>query len=222
MSKCPGVKPYHFNSLIKRIAWERIEQASYRGRVVDLGCGSAPYREVILAQAEEYIGVDWQNSQHDQSRVDVFADLTQPLPFDDNYADTVLAFQVLEHLSEPQAFLCECHRILRPGGTLLMGTPFMWRIHEAPHDYFRYTRYGLEHLLQKARFQDIVIEPFTGFWQMWTLKFNYHSSRWSEGWWGIPLRLLWWFNQWLAPKLDRLDPSPIETTSYWTTARKAP
>lgn len=123
-----------------------------KGRVIDLGCGTSPYKEDILKVADEYIGVDWENSLHDQSNVNVFADLTKKLPFDDDYADTVVSFQVMEHLPEPDFFLSECYRILKREGKLFITVPFMWHVHEPPHDYFRYTRYGLEYLLKKMGF----------------------------------------------------------------------
>jgi len=129
-----------------------------KGRVIDLGCGEAPYKDDILKLADEYIGVDWKSSFHNQSNVDVFANLCEKLPFDDCYADVVVSFQVMEHLPEPDFFLSECYRILRPGGKLFITVPFMWHVHEAPYDYFRYTRYGLEYLLSKNGFVDIQIQ----------------------------------------------------------------
>jgi len=114
-----------------------------RGRVVDLGCGIAPYKKDILKVAEEYIGVDWDKSAHDQNHVDIFSDLSETIPIKSKYVDTVVAFQVLEHIPEPDLFLSECCRILKPGGRIVLTVPFMWHIHEAPHDYFRFTRYGL-------------------------------------------------------------------------------
>ncbi len=142
-----------FNYLIHSINLRIAESLPYSGRVVDLGCGSAPYRELILQKADEYIGVDWEGSAHDRSRVDVTADLTEPLPFEDNFADTIVSFQVMEHLPDTALFLNECHRILRPGGRLFITVPFMWHVHEAPHDYYRFTRYGLQYLCDKARFR---------------------------------------------------------------------
>ena len=190
------------------------------GRVVDLGCGTSPYKEDILRQAEEYIGVDWQNSLHPQTNVDVFADLTQKLPFEDEYADTVTSFQVMEHLPEPAFFLSECYRILKPGGMLLLTVPFMWHVHEAPHDYFRYTRFGLEYLLKKQKFKNTHIQETTGFWQTRVLKFNYHTSRFARG----PLKFfwlpIWWWGQIIAPLLDQIDKNPNETGSYVATAQK--
>lgn len=209
-----------FNYLIHTINKKIAQSLPYKGRVIDLGCGTSPYKDEILKKAEEYIGVDWENSKHDQGNVDVFADLTKRLPFTDNYADTVVSFQVMEHLPEPDFFLSECFRILNSSGHLLITTPFMWHLHEEPHDYYRYTRYGLEYLLKKNGFVDITIEENTGFWQMWALKFNYHTERFARG----PCKYLWlpiwWLVQTVTPLFDKLDKRPEETASYTTTARK--
>ena len=191
-----------------------------KGRVVDLGCGTAPYKTDILQVADEYVGVDWENSHHDQSHVDIFASLVEPLPIDDAYADVVTAFQVMEHLPEPSFFLSECHRILKPAGRLLITVPFMWHVHEAPYDYFRYTRFGLEYLLKKNGFSEIRIEETTGYWQTAVLKWNYHSRKFARG----PLKLLWmplwWLGQQLAPALDRFVKHPEETASYKVVATR--
>lgn len=190
------------------------------GHVIDLGCGTAPYKHDILGVADSYIGVDWKNTPHDQSGIDIFADLSVRLPFDDNGADTVVSFQVLEHVPEPVHFLSECFRLLKPGGRILVTTPFMWQVHETPHDYYRYTRYGLEYLLKKTGFSEIEVQELTGFWQMFVLKFNYHTARFAFG----PIRLLlipvWWFGQIIAPSLDKWDRDPAETASYAVVARK--
>lgn len=210
-----------YNTLIHAINRRIARSLPYRGRVLDLGCGTAPYRDDILAVAEAYIGVDWPRSLHGSDHVDLFASLAEPLPFRDGCADTVTCFQVLEHLPEPGAFLAECHRVLRPGGVLLITVPFMWHLHEAPYDYFRYTRHGLEYLLARSGFAEVTIRENTGYWQMCVLKFNYHTARRE---WG-PLWLLWWPVWWLgqaiSPVLDRLDPHPEETASYTVIARKA-
>lgn len=191
-----------------------------RGIVIDLGCGTSPYKEDILQVADKYIGVDWESSLHNQSNVDIFADLTKKLPFPDNYADCIVSFQVMEHLPEPDFFLSQCFRILKLKGLLLLTVPFMWHVHEEPHDYFRYTRYGLEYLLKKNGFVDIVIEENTGFWQMWALKFNYHTVRFA---WGVLKYVwipIWWLTQAISSFLDKIDEHPEETASYTVIARK--
>src|SRR5258705_3003446 len=114
-------------------------------------------------------------------KADIVADLNQRLPIPDGVADTVVSFQVLEHLNEPQTMLDEAHRILAPGGCLVLAVPFQWWVHEAPHDYFRYTRFGLRHLLTKAGFSDVVVQETSGFWTTWLLKLNYQTVRLIRG-----------------------------------------
>ncbi|HUG39954.1 MAG TPA: class I SAM-dependent methyltransferase [Longimicrobiales bacterium] len=208
------------NALITRLNRTIAEGLPYRGTVLDLGCGDSPYRAEILARADAYIGVDWPESPHGLGNVDVLASLAAPLPFRDAAADTIVAFQVLEHLPEPQAFLSECRRVLRPGGFLCLTVPFMWGVHEAPHDYFRFTRYGLTHLLRRSGFAQMQIRENTGFWQTWVLKLNYHTARWLTPRTRFVLAPLWWIGQRLAPALDRWDPHPEETASYTVIATR--
>lgn len=195
-------------------------QHLFVGRVLDLGCGNSQYRQDIKLYANEYIGVDWENSLHDQSNVDVFADICDRLPFEDGYADTIVSFQVMEHLPEPDKYLGECFRILRPGGTIFITVPFMWHIHEAPYDYYRYTRYGLEYLLGKHGFVEIRAEETSGFWQMMVLKFNYHTVRFARGLLRLFWIPIWWVGQVASPKLDKIDPHPEEAASYSVLAKK--
>lgn len=191
-----------------------------KGRVIDMGCGTSPYKEDIVKVADQYIGIDWANSLHDQSSVDIIANLCEPLPIVDCCADTIVSFQVMEHLKEPGKFLLEVFRILKKDGKILITVPFMWHVHEEPYDYFRYTCHGLKYLFDKVGFQDIAITENTGFWQMWVLKFNYHTTRFARG----PLRLIWipiWLlGQVISPLLDKIDKHNQETASYTVFARK--
>ena len=72
----------------------------------------------------------------------------------------------LEHVREPARVICELARTLAPGGRLLLIAPHEWEEHQQPHDYFRYTRYGLEYLLKQAGFAEISIEPVGGFFRL--------------------------------------------------------
>jgi SAM-dependent methyltransferase len=215
------------NWLIHRIgnAMVRRRLPSFSGRVLDVGCGERPFEADVLCHASSYVGMDWSNSLHGL-KADVIADANRSLPFRDGAFDHVLAFEVLEHLAEPEAMLKEAHRVLRRGGELTLSMPFQWWVHEAPWDYQRFTSYGLDYRLQKAGFKDISIEPRTGFWSMWILKFNYQTTRLLRG--PKPMRWLtrallvpfWWINQSIAPWLDRIWPDDRETAGYFVTAKK--
>jgi SAM-dependent methyltransferase len=199
-----------------------------RGTLFDLGAGEAPYREYCESHCERYVAVDWGQSLH-SVRADIIADLNQPLPIASGSADVVLCISVLEHLHEPQGFLSEAARILRDDGALLLQVPFQWWVHEAPHDYFRYTPFALQLLLERAGFAGVDIEPLGGFFSQWALKANYFSARFIRG--PRPVRCLarcafapfWTFAQLLAPMLDRLDRDHrLETFGFAVTARRRP
>lgn len=196
-----------------------------KGDLYDLGCGEMPYRPWFLQYVDRYVGVDWSGTLH-ELKADIVADLNAPLPIKDRVADTVVSLSVMEHLREPQIMLNEAIRILRPGGSMILQVPFMWWVHEAPYDYYRYTCYGLRYMFEKAGFTDIEVLPQTGFWVMWTLKFNYQSIRLIRGPWLVRklisalLFVVWQIDQRIAPWLDKRWRCEGETAGYFVVAKK--
>jgi SAM-dependent methyltransferase len=133
------------------------------GDLLDLGCGYAPLYETYRACVRSVTLVDWGNSFHSNPHLDYVHDLNEPLDiFADRSFDTVILSDVLEHLTRPAQVLSEIARVLRPGGYLIMNVPFMYWVHEQPHDYYRYTRYGLEWLLAEADLQVSSLDPVGG------------------------------------------------------------
>lgn len=122
-----------------------------QGEVIDVGCGRMPYR--ALVPAARYIGVDVDTPVTRELAVaDVFYD-GRTLPFADTSFDGALCSQVLEHVFEPEPFLREIRRVLRPGGRMLLTVPFVWDEHEQPHDFARYSSFGLRALLERNGFE---------------------------------------------------------------------
>lgn len=117
------------------------------GRLLDVGCGSKPYRSLFTVDA--CIGLDI-DSEAARSRgiADHFYD-GNAFPFVDGSFDSVLCNQVLEHVFNPDEFLAEIARVLKPGGKLLLTVPFVWDEHEQPYDYARYSSFGLRSLMEK-------------------------------------------------------------------------
>lgn len=122
------------------------------GRVLDIGCSTKPYKPLFSGRFTQYVGVDVPFSDHTKAFIDVFG-RGEHLPFRGNAFDTVLMTEVLEHVPEPQMALKEVERVLAPGGTAIVSVPFMYRIHEVPYDFFRYTPYSMKHMAQAAGLQ---------------------------------------------------------------------
>ncbi|MFA7083372.1 MAG: class I SAM-dependent methyltransferase [Arcobacteraceae bacterium] len=197
----------------------------YKGTLADLGCGTAPYKEFFLEYADKYIGVDWTNTLHD-SKADIASNLNEKIKLPNNYADTIVSLSVMEHLCEPQVFLNESYRILKDGGTIILGVPWMWA-HKAPYDYFRYTPYGLKYMFEKAGYKDIYVQLTSGFFTMWFLKMIYFSLRWIKGS-DIRKKItkaclipFWYISQKIAPWLDSKHRSwSLESAGYFVIAKK--
>ncbi len=127
------------------------------GEVIDIGCGRKPYRN--LFQVSKYIGMDIEQSGHSHINedIDVFYD-GKTFPFENATFDNAICNQVLEHVFNPDEFLIETNRILKPNGYLLLTIPFSWDEHEQPFDYARYSSFGIRHLLLKHGFEVIEIK----------------------------------------------------------------
>lgn len=164
--------------LLRRALAERAAYA--RGRMLDVGCGAQPYRD-LFPQVERYVGLD----QPGPLRVDICGD-GMALPFRANAFDTVLCNQVLEHVPEGAVLMAEITRVLKPGGILLLTVPLTWDLHLEPTDYYRYTRYGLQYLADKSGLQVLDITPTCGVWatlaqRMADTVVNNYGRRWP-GW----------------------------------------
>ena len=118
------------------------------GEVFDYGCGGAPYRS-LFTHCKRYVSADIQPGP----AVDKVLQADGTTGEADASYDLVLSTQVLEHIERPDAYLGECHRILRPGGQLILTTHGMFEEHGCPYDFHRWTSRGLEKLLLGARFQ---------------------------------------------------------------------
>jgi ubiquinone/menaquinone biosynthesis C-methylase UbiE len=146
---------------IHELVAELARQCPAGARVLDAGAGSAPYRE--LFEHCDYVTTDWEHSIYEEGRsADIVASL-DALPVEDGSFDAALATEVLEHVVDPGAALGELHRVLVPGGLVLVTVPFVWELHEEPYDYFRYTHHAMAALLEGAGFREIEALPLTGY-----------------------------------------------------------
>jgi len=150
------LNPFYF---IRRDIFLNIKSISnhIKWNILDVWCWSKPY-EKLFFNSNKYIWIDLKESWHDHSlekEDKIFYDW-KSIPFDNNSFDSIVSFEVLEHVFEPDDFIIEIRRVLKKWGYLLLTVPFIWDEHEVPYDYWRYTSFWLKSILKKHWFEIIL------------------------------------------------------------------
>ena len=226
----PGTTPTRFGhpneATHNRVNYRIMEQAlAYaaeryaRGRLVDVGCGSKPWRTAFAPHVSEHVGVDHVDSKRAPGSVDVIAGAYE-IPLDDGCAATILMSAVLEHLEQPARALAEAQRLLAPGGHLILTAPLFWPLHQQPRDFFRYTPDGLRFLLEEAGFEVVEIIPLSGAWTTISLELSYALRRYRRSALTPLVDGLTVAAQWLAARCDQVDFQPKFAVSHLAIALK--
>ena len=143
--------PLHPQWLVLR--YERAALAAVAARldgdVLDIGCADRRL-STALSPSVRYVGLDYPDTAVTlyDTRPDVYGD-AQCLPFSAGSFSCIALLDVLEHLPDPDAAVAEAARVLAPGGTLALGAPFLYPLHDQPFDFQRWTRYGLRQLVAR-------------------------------------------------------------------------
>ena len=223
-----------------------------RGRLLDVGCGEKPYEAIFRPYVTEYLGIEHEATFALTAAAARISGLGGPdlvydgrrLPFEDRTFDTVLNVQVLEHTPTPGALVAEMARVLKDDGLLILSAPFQFRLHEEPHDYFRYSPHGLRVLCEDAGLELVDVLAQGSLWSVLGHKLNSylafrvarvgglaqatvgklpHEAARREGarWWTLPV---------VAPAivgvaaaarvLDRVAPEPEEALGFVALARR--
>lgn len=225
MLPLPGMQPtirrghsiYHRFFPGRTLLWRFVARWRERlhGRLLDIGGGSRPYGPLV-APGTRHITLE----TTPQQRPDVIGDALR-LPFHDDAFEAILCTEVLEHIFEVSQALAEIRRVLRPGGSVIITTPFHWGLHYEPQDYFRFTPYALRHLLTDARLEVVEIERLGGLWMASYLRLTDVGHDLGARWLGrIGLTERWrerlfkalravpnLLALWCCPLLDRLHPA---------------
>lgn len=213
----------HFEALIDDAVAEFARALPPGSRVLDAGAGEG--RHARYFGQHRYFGVDLAvgDASWNYRRLDAIADLTA-LPFRSCVFDACLNIVTLEHVREPACAVREMARTLAPGARLLLIAPHEWEVHQAPHDFFRYTRHGLLHLLENGGFAQPEIQAAGGYFRLLArrllngLQFFSGGMRWL---FYPPAAVLLVPPALILPLLDFLDREQNFTLGYICTARKA-
>jgi len=132
-----------------------------KGKCVDIGSGTSPYKRYIIDNVSEYIAIDkshihkhmFQTSKEKHIDADI-----KDLPFNDSSIDSIILTQVLEHIDNPFEALSEVKRVIKRDGIIILSVPFIYHAHATPYDYFRFSEYGLKNICKDHDFEILEFE----------------------------------------------------------------
>ena len=130
-----------------------------QGKLLDIGCGNKPLL-AFLGPKIEYLGMDYPDTvaKGYLGQADVFGD-GQKLPFKEASFNTITLLDVMEHLPRPEDTVKEMLRVARPGGIMIIQTPFLYPLHDLPHDYQRWTASGLNTIGERHAIEQVALQP---------------------------------------------------------------
>lgn len=192
-------KSLAFNSSRERLLEENAlfaKQIPSGAYVLDAGAGNSPYRE--LFSHTHYETADFQQVDKQYSQTTYVCDL-QAIPVEDDRFDFIVFNQVMEHLPEPARVLQELRRVLKPGGKMIYTAPLFYEEHEQPYDFYRYTQYGVRHLMEGVGFHILRLDWLEGYYGTLGYQLNCaarylpsdrsHVARGTRGWILMPAML---------------------------------
>ncbi len=212
---------------VQRLIETEVQAAAAMARdgqvILDAGAGESRHRKYF--NQGRYVALDTGSgdANWDYSKLDIIGDL-EHLPLKPASIDLVLCMVVLEHTRNPRGVLEEFARVMKPRSRLVAIVPFLWEEHQAPHDYFRFTRYGVRHLFESLPFRLDTLEPIGGFFWLAARRCVGLLSFFQGGWRWILFCILAPFFGLLLPVLlyflDGLDPDKTYSLGYHVRATR--
>ena len=148
-----------------------------RGRLLDLGCATGDFLEVMRDDGWEVVGIEpspfasqW---ARDRMGLDVRTGTLETVALSDESFDVVTMWNVIEHLPDPQAALERIHRLLRIGGVLVLSTPNLdsidarffgpyWIGYELPRHLYVFSRHTLTEMIERTGYRVVETKCFYG------------------------------------------------------------
>lgn len=212
-----------YHKLIR--ALERARRHAH-GTLLDVGCGSRPFAPLFRGHAERYLGLDLPSSPElARGRPDVFGDAGR-MPVRSGSVDTVVSLSMFDLVHEPVKVLAEMRRVLAPGGVLIVEFVQTVPVYRGSPDLWRFTRPGVEQLLEDAGLEPVEILPlgrlpgYVGLALLgWLNRLNRGRRRFLTE---LPVRLLYVLIQSAAELLDQLWAGSNEIMAHVVVARIGP
>ncbi len=162
------VNHYH----VKKFTKFAVSQLKEGSKILDAGAGECPYKDYFKAFQYHACDLKVGDETWNYSNINFECDL-ENIPIKSNTYDAVLCYNILEHVPYPSKIIAEFYRILKKNGKLFIAVPQEWKLHQEPHNYFNFTKYGLNLVLKDAGFKVNFARNGEGY-------FHYMSTRLSE------------------------------------------
>lgn len=139
--------------IIRRWLFKNIHRFSnyIQWNVLDFWCWYKPYKE-IFRKVTHYHWVDFSGTKDLYNSADAYYNW-EKLQYADNYFDSLICTEVLEHVFNIDIVLSELYRVLKIWANWIITIPFAWDEHEQPHDFWRYTYFGIQAILHRHKFK---------------------------------------------------------------------
>jgi SAM-dependent methyltransferase len=133
-----------------------------KGKLLDLGCGNAPYMELLQDYVTNHYCVDWNEKSEIHDLLDEHIDLNKTFELKEKDFDCVLLSDVIAHVKYPAVLIQTIANHLAHNGTLVLTTPFIYWMSEPPHEYFHPTSHALKQMMEDAQMEIVYLEPYGG------------------------------------------------------------
>ena len=164
---------YHPFFFVRREIFSFLKNNSFflSGDILDFGGGSKPYQN-LFKNSKNYFSIEVLGNK-ENLRSDIYYDGSK-LPFADNAFDSILCTEVFEHVEKLDDVLDELYRVLKPGGRMIVTTPFMCMEHEMPYDFRRLSFNGLSNLMKKNKFKILVSQKLLNNFHVFFQTLNFY------------------------------------------------
>ena len=129
-----------------------------KGNVLEIGSGKNYLKNNFNKKYDNWILSDFNLRSN---TIDIQGD-GQCLPFKDGVFDCVISIDVLEHVPYPEKMIKEIQRVLKRNGTLILSTPWFFYLHEEPYNFFHFSKFGLNRLMEDNNLRVISNKPIAG------------------------------------------------------------
>jgi SAM-dependent methyltransferase len=148
-------RKYPGESTLRMMEYEALEKVSLTGKMLDLGGGEKSKYRAKLPKEVEYFSVNIDPEIEPTWLVEP----GKPLPVEDNFFDCCISMNTLEHVYDPKALVEEIYRSLKPGGTVYITVPWIFRIHGHPYDFNRMAPSWWETTMETVGFSEASVLP---------------------------------------------------------------